>query len=109
MNCIGGRKVVRNRTAPDDRKGGLFEHFSVTSREAHLATIKINDELWRDDMNSRAVIAALDELERKHKITFDARMRKREQRARKKVKVSEQAPYEITEHYSNSNLFTSHP
>lgn len=89
MDHIGNRKVVCRRTAPADCKGGLFEHFSVTSREAYLATIKIADELWRDDTNSRAASAALDELERKHKITFDARMCKREQRARKKVKVSE--------------------
>ncbi|KZP24064.1 hypothetical protein FIBSPDRAFT_1042366 [Athelia psychrophila] len=87
-NHASSRKAVDLRTAPDDRTGGLFQHFSVTSHEVHLASIKIADELWRDDGNARAASAALDELERKNKITFNSRMRKREQRARDKVKPS---------------------
>lgn len=87
-NHASSRKAVDLRTAPDDRTGGLFQHFSVTSHKVHLASIKIADELWRDDGNARAASAALDELERKNKITFNSRMRKREQRARDKVKVS---------------------
>lgn len=80
--------MVDLRSTPKDRTVGLFLHFQVTSRDEHLASIKAADTLREDDASWRAENDALYEQDRKARLTFDARICKRGQRAHDKVKVS---------------------
>lgn len=52
-------------SAATDHAHGFFKHFSLTSRETHLANIKTFNALWKEDAMSQAQGAAIDELERK--------------------------------------------
>lgn len=53
------------RTSPTSHTCGLFNYFSVTTRDEHLMNNHWSDEHWREDVDARKSDRALDEIEKK--------------------------------------------